>query len=202
MLFVGHTMMNKWPLIIILILIFSFTGKSQQVKPLVVRATVLINDTIPEVNLGEIEVFSFMSPTTRKGRRKLTKLIRDVKKVYPYARMAGIQLRKYNAILMEAKSERESRRIMKEAEKELNNRYGEDLKKMTFSQGAILIKLIDRETGDCSYQLVQELRGNFTAFFYQTFARLWGYNLKVKYDPEGEDKQIETIVKLIERGQI
>jgi hypothetical protein len=202
MLFVGHTMMNKWPLIIIFILIFSFTGKSQQVKPLVVRATVLINDTIPEVNLGEIEVFSFMSPTTRKGRRKLTKLIRDVKKVYPYARMAGIQLRKYNAILMEAKSERESRRIMKEAEKELNNRYGEDLKKMTFSQGAILIKLIDRETGDCSYQLVQELRGNFTAFFYQTFARLWGYNLKVKYDPEGEDKQIETIVKLIERGQI
>jgi hypothetical protein len=202
MLFVGHTMMNKWPLIIILILIFSFTGKSQQVKPLVVRATVLINDTIPEVNLGEIEVFSFMSPTTRKGRRKLTKLIRDVKKVYPYARMAGIQLRKYNAILMEAKSERESRRIMKEAEKELNNRYGEDLKKMTFSQGAILIKLIDRETGDCSYQLVQELRGNFTAFFYQTFARLWGYNLKVKYDPEGEDKQIEIIVKLIERGQI
>lgn len=202
MLFVGHTPMNKWPLLILLFLLFSFPGKAQQVKSLVVRATVVISDTIPEVNLGEVEVFSMMAPTTRKGRRKLTKLIRDVKKVYPYARLAGIQLRKYNTILLEAKNERESRRIMKMAEKELNEKYGDDLKKMTFSQGAILIKLIDRETGDCSYQLVQELRGNFTAFFYQTFARLWGYNLKVKYDPEGEDKQIETIVKLIERGQI
>ncbi len=202
MLFVGHTPMNKWPLLIFLFLLFSFPGKAQQVKSLVVRATVVISDTIPEVNLGEVEVFSMMAPTTRKGRRKLTKLIRDVKKVYPYARLAGIQLRKYNTILLEAKNERESRRIMKMAEKELNEKYGDDLKKMTFSQGAILIKLIDRETGDCSYQLVQELRGNFTAFFYQTFARLWGYNLKVKYDPEGEDKQIETIVKLIERGQI
>jgi len=49
---------------------------------------------------------------------------------------------------------------------------------------------------------VQDLRGDFTAFFYQAFARLWGYNLKVKYDPYGEDKQIETIVTMIERGQI
>ena len=73
---------------------------------------------------------------------------------------------------------------------------------MTFSQGKILIKLIDRETGESSYALVQELRGNFTAFFYQAFARLWGYDLKVRYDPEGEDQQIEAIVKMIERGQI
>jgi len=154
------------------------------------------------VSLHEVEIFSLLTPTTRREQRQLTKLIRDVKKVYPYARLAGMQLQKYNKLILEARNEREARRILKEAEKELNARYGDDLKNMTFSQGRILIKLIDRETGECSYNLVEELRGNFTAFFYQAFARLWGYNLKVKYDPEGEDKQIETIVKMIERGQI
>lgn len=202
MLFVGNLPMNKWPLLIFFFLAASFTGLSQHIKPLVVRATIVIGDTLPEVSLKEVEIFSLLTPTTRRQQRKLTKLIRDVKKVYPYARLAGIQLRKYNILLTEAKTERESRRLMKEAEEEINEKYSDDLKNMTFSQGRILIKLIDRETGDCSYNLVQELRGKFTAFFYQAFARLWGYNLKIKYDPEGDDKQIEVIVKLIERGQI
>jgi len=73
---------------------------------------------------------------------------------------------------------------------------------MTFSQGKILIKLVDRETGNSSYELVKELRGAFSAFFYQAFARIFGFNLKIKYDPEGEDREIETIVKMIETGQI
>ena len=78
------------------------------------------------------------------------------------------------------------------------------MKKLTFSQGAILIRLIDRETGDTSYEVVQELRGKVRAFFYQGFARLWGYDLKSQYDPKNnpEDDEIETIVTLLERGQI
>jgi len=137
-----------------------------------------------------------------QSKKKLTKLIKNIKRVYPWARLAGIQLRKYDRMLVGAKNDKDRRRIMKQAEKEINEKYGGDLKKLTFSQGKILIKLIDRETGDSSYNLVQELRGNFTAFFYQAFARIWGYNLKIKYDPNGKDKQIETIVKMIERGQI
>lgn len=202
MLFVYQLPMNKKSWLILTFVTISFLGIAQNVNPLVVRATMMLNDTVPLVDLREVEVISLLTPTTPRERRKLTKLIRDVKRVYPYARLAGIQLRKYNALLENAKNERESRRIMKEAEKEINEKYGGDLKNLTFSQGKVLIKLIDRETGDCSYNLVQDLRGNFTAFFYQAFARLWGYNLKVKYDPEGEDKQIEAIVQLIERGQI
>ncbi len=202
MLFVYQLPMNKKSWLILTFVTISFIGIAQNVNPLVVRATMMLNDTVPLVDLREVEVISLLTPTTPRERRKLTKLIRDVKRVYPYARLAGIQLRKYNALLENAKNERESRRIMKEAEKEINEKYGGDLKNLTFSQGKVLIKLIDRETGDCSYNLVQDLRGNFTAFFYQAFARLWGYNLKVKYDPEGEDKQIEAIVQLIERGQI
>lgn len=202
MLFVGNLPMKKWPIFLFIFFCSSFYGIAQQVKPMVVRATVVIGDTIPVVSLREVEIFSLLTPTTRHERRQLTKLIRDVKKVYPFARLAGIQVRKYSKLIEEANNERESKRIMKEAEREIIERYGDDLKNMTFSQGKVLIKLIDRETGDCSYNLVEELRGNFTAFFYQAFARIWGYNLKVKYDPEGEDKQIETIVKMIERGQI
>jgi len=202
MLFVGNLPMKKWPIFLFIFFCSSYYGIAQQVKPMVVRATVVIGDTIPVVSLREVEIFSLLTPTTRHEQRQLTKLIRDVKKVYPYARLAGMQLQKYNKLILEAKNEREARRILKEAEKELNARYGDDLKNMTFSQGRILIKLVDRETGECSYNLVEELRGNFTAFFYQAFARLWGYNLKLKYDPEGEDKQIEVIVKMIERGQI
>jgi len=185
-----------------ILLCMAVSLQAQHISQLTVRATVVVNDTLPLVDLHEVEVFSLLSPTTKREKRQLTKLIRDVKKVYPYARLAGIQLRKYNELLKKAKNERESRKIMKVAEKEINEQYGDELKNMTFSQGKILIKLIDRETGDCSYALVQDLRGNFTAFFYQAFARLWGYNLKVKYDPEGTDKQIETIVRLIERGQL
>ncbi len=177
-------------------------GFSQEYKPIVLEARVLDGDTIPIIGLDEIEIYSLVIPKSKKGRKKLTRLIKNVKKVYPWAKLAGIQLRNYEEELLAAPNDRERRKIMKKAEKEINDKYGGDLKKLTFSQGKILIKLVDRETGSSSYSLVQELRGNFTAFFYQAFARIWGYNLKIKYDPEGEDRQIETIVRMIERGQI
>lgn len=194
--------MKKQLFILAIILSGVFELVAQKVQPITVQAIVVGGDTIPIVRLDEVEIFSLKIPKTRKARKKLTKLIRNVKKVYPWARLAGIQLRKYDHLLSQAKNDKERRRIMKEAEKEINKKYGGSLKKLTFSQGKILIKLIDRETGNTSYSLVQELRGNFTAFFYQAFARIWGYNLKVKYDPNGADKNIETIVRMIERGQI
>lgn len=188
--------------IYVLLLVAISATYGQQVNPIVVRAKVIDGDTIPIVRLSEVEVYSFTIPTTRKAKRKLTKFIKNVKKVYPWARLAGIQLRRYDKLLVAAENDKERRNIMKQAEKEINENYGEDLKKLTFTQGLILIKLIDRETGSTSYSLVQDLRGKFSAFFYQAFARIWGYNLKVKYDPDGDDKQIEAIVRMIERGQI
>ena len=107
-------------------------------------------------------------------------------------------------MLADVSSESERRRMMKQAEKEISDQYTEELKKLTFSQGAILIRLIDRETGNTSYKLVQELRGKLRAFFYQGFARLWGYNLKTEFDPKNnkEDEEIDIIATLLERGQI
>jgi len=186
--------------LIILFLLSTLLGVSQDV--IVLRGIVLNNDTIPQIDLKEVEVISLKIPSTNRGRRKLTRLIKNVKKVYPYAKLAGIKLRQYDYRLQKAETDRERKKLMKQAEKEINEEYGGELKKLTFSQGKILIKLIDRETGETSYDLVQTLRGNFTAFFYQTFARIWGYNLKVRYDPLGEDRQIEAIVRMIELGQL
>ena len=191
--------MKKAILIISLLLAVTF-GFTQNV--IVLQGTILDGDTIPQINLKEVEVMTFKIPPTRRGRRKLTRLIRNVKKVYPYAKLAGIKLRQYDYLLQKAETEHARKKLMKRAEKEINQEYGGELKNLTFSQGKILIKLIDRETGETSFNLVQDLRGNFTAFFYQTFARIWGYNLKVRYAPLGEDRQIEAIVRMIELGQL
>ena len=194
--------MKKLFSILFLILGIVCTGLSQQTQTSGVHAKIIDGDTIPQVRLREVEIISLKIPKSKKGKRKLSKLVKNVKKAYPYARIAGIQLRKYEYMLTNAESDKERRKLMKQAEREIKDKYGNELRELTFSQGIILIKLLDRETGETSYKLVQELRGNFTAFWYQAFARLWKFNLKTIYDPEGEDKQIETIIKMIDRGQI
>lgn len=169
---------------------------------LVVFAKIVNNDTIPMVHLPEVPIYAMRLFDSRRDIRRIEKLIYNVKKTYPYARLAGIKLREYNTMLLEATSDKERRRIMKKAEDEINEQFGPELRDLTFTQGKILIKLIDRETKATSYTLLKDLRGGFTAFFYQGFARIWGYNLKTKYDPSGEDNLIETIVLMIENGQL
>lgn len=194
-------MKNTFSIIIFLIGMISLS-LGQESKYTVLQAQLIDGDTVPFVKLKEVEIYSLKIPKTRKAQKRLTKLVKNVKIVYPYARLAGIKLREYESLLLNAETDRERKQIMKKAEKEINEEYGGELRELTFSQGKILIKLIDRETGDSSFELVQELRGKFTAFWYQTFARIWGYNLKVKYDPAGEDRQLEIIVRMIERGQL
>jgi len=194
--------MNRLLLIFILFSVLSSDALAQDTAHLVLQAKIIEGDTIPVVVLKEVEVFSLIIPKNKKKQRRLTRFIKNVKIVYPYAKLAGIELRKYEYQLDHAKNDKERRRLMKQAEDEIKKKYGGDLKELTFSQGKILIKLIYRETGESSYQLVRDLRGKFPAFFYQAFAKLWGYNLKIGYDPEGEDRELETVVKMIERGQI
>jgi hypothetical protein len=158
-------------------------------------------DTIPLVPLKEVYIVSWRL-LDGKEARQMTKLMKNVRIVYPYARLAGIKLTEYEEILLQAPDERARRKIMKQAEEEIEAEYGQELRDLTISQGKILIKLIDRETGNSSYDLVADLRGEFRAVFYQAFARIFGYNLKIKYDPEGEDKDIELIVRMIENGQL
>jgi len=187
---------------IFVLFFFSISGFSQDVNQHFVKAVIRDNDTLIVIDLPDFEVNGRMPYKFKKQQRRNDKLVRNIKKVYPYAKLAGVKLNEYEEILINATDDAERRKIMKRAEQELKDEFEDDLKKLTFTQGLILIKLVDRETGESSYALVQELRGKFTAFFWQTFARLFGYNLKIKYDPLGEDKDIENIVVMIEQGLI
>ncbi len=181
---------------------------AQEKSGYVVYARVIDGDTIPVIPLDEVLIYpdhyeiSYKLMKSKRASRKMTKLIKNIKKVYPYAKTAGVLMIKYEEILADIDDPKERKRIIKQVEKELDDEFGNDLRKMTFSQGILLIKLVDRETGSSSYDIVAELRGKFRAFFYQGLARLFGYNLKSEYDPQGEDRDIENIVRMIERGDL
>jgi hypothetical protein len=128
--------------------------------------------------------------------------VRDLKITYPYAVLARQKLEELNAYYVTLNTERERKAYAKLVEEELKAEFEEDLKKLTITQGRLLIKLIDRETGSTSYELVKELRGSFSAFFWQAVARIFGSNLKTQYDPLGEDKLIEEILILIQHGYL
>lgn len=194
--------LNKSLITAMLMALFSCAAMSQSADTLKVKAEIIDGDTIAAVDLQEAMVIAPQLAANPDEVKKFAKLVRMVKKVYPYAKLAGIRFNEMNAQIRNAPSKKEERRIINAVEEEIQNKYGPELKKLTFSQGKILIKLLDRETGNTSYALVKEFKGMFMAFFYQNFAKLWGYNLKTKYDPQGEDRDIEMIVQLIEKGQI
>lgn len=154
---------------------------------------------LPEVDIDLMQRYLQITET-QKGRR----LASNVRKVYPYAKLAGAKMHEYDSILANVTEKTERNRLMRQAEKEIADQYTAELKDLTITQGLILVRLIDRETGSTSYQVVQELRGKVRAFFYQGFARLWGYNLKTEFDPHNnpEDDEIDTIMTLMERGVI
>ncbi len=182
-------------------LFISLWAFSQEQERIVVYGTVVDGDTIPVIPLKELNIYSWRV-LTRSEERKLTKLMKNVKIVYPYARLAGIKLVEYEDVLTQAADDKERRKIMKQVEDELEAEYGQELRELTVTQGKILLKLVDRETGESSYDLVTDLRGEFRAVFYQAFARIFGLNMKLRYEPNGEDREIENIVRMIENGQL
>ena len=129
-------------------------------------------------------------------------MIRNVKRVYPYAKVAGIRLKILDQHLATMETEKERKAYLKRAEKEIMDQFEGEVKRLTITQGIILVKLIDRETGRTSYEVIKDLKGGITAFFWQGIARIFGNNLKAKYDPENKDRIIEDIVQCIEAGYI
>jgi hypothetical protein len=165
----------------------------------VYRASIEANDTIAQIDLRTVRVVSQRTWKDVRQRKRFLKLQKKVKKVYPYARLAAVKLEEYAQELEEVESEKEKKEFYRAIEAELKEEFEGELRKLTISEGRILIKLIDRETGNTSYTLVKDLRGKFSAFFWQSLARVFGHNLKSNYDPLGEDRNIEYIVQQIER---
>ncbi len=167
-----------------------------------VAARVVNGDTIPVIELRPVNVIAEREFGSRWEAYRYNRTVRNVKVAYPYAKLAGHMFREYSRELMELDTERERRQFISEAEEEIRDNFEADLKRLTFSQGLILIKLIDRETDQTSYHILKEFRGAFSAVFWQSLGRIFGYNLREEYDPYGEDRHIEEIVQLIEEGFI
>ena len=171
-------------------------------KGYIVHLKVIGKDTLPHIYLREVIIIPPRKFKNKKQARRYWKLVYNLKKVIPYAKLANAKLTEINNHLPTLQTEKERKLYIKQAEKMLKNEFEDELKKLTISQGRLLIKLVDRETGETTYQLVKELKGSFSAFLWQSLARLFGSNLKSEYDVEGEDKMIEEIIILIENGQL
>lgn len=165
-----------------------------------VSARVTDGDTLIIMELQPVSVVAQREFRNRYEAFRYNRTVRNVRRVYPYAQMAGDLFAEYSEKLLEFDSERERRAFMRQAEAELLEEFEADLRRLTISQGVILVKLIDRETNQTSYDILREFRGVFRAVFWQSLGRLFGYNLKTEYDPYGEDAMIEEIVLLIEEG--
>ena len=183
--------------IIILFITLSVNLFAQKtIEPDSIAYTKIGNDSLVFVRLEQVNVFP------RKGRkmnyRRYTRLVAKIRKVYPFAKEAAVELEKYNEKFLNIDSESERRKYVRKVEKELFARHEEELKHFTISEGRYLMLLIDRETGNTSYAIIKELKGGVPAIFWQGIAKIFNNDLKESYDPVYKHFVIEQIVLMIE----
>ena len=160
---------------------------------------VFSGDTIPRniIPLNEVIIFQPLKFKTYDEARKYLILRKRTIKVYPYARLAAVRLEKLNERLKNLKSKSKRKKYLKNIESFIYDEFEEELKKLSRSQGRILIKLVNRQTGLTSHELVKDLRNGWRAFIYQTTASLFKLSLKDVYNPKEEyqDYLIEDILQ-------
>lgn len=166
-------------------------GKNDTIR---VSVTNVDNELLPWVIMPEVYIFDTRIFKTPLERAKFNRLRYNVLKVLPYAMFARRKYLQLQADLASVRSRREKRLLIKTFEGEIKDMFNREIKNLTITQGGILIKLIDRETGNSSYDLLKDMKGGITAFFYQSVARIFGNNLKNTYDPN-EDRDIESIIQ-------
>lgn len=171
-------------------------GKNDTIYSMVV---VYDGDTIPAKTLELVYVDGKMTRAQRKRWEAMTRLRNAVYVTYPYARKAGIILNDMNAKLAKMQSPEEKKGYIKSREKDLKKEFTDPMESLSIYQGKVLMKLINRQTGNNCYDIIKEYRGGFTARFWQTVAFFFGSSLKQPYDAHGDDKDIESIVQEVER---
>ncbi len=152
-------------------------------------------DTLVTIHLLPIRKYS-----RGKDMRRYARMIRAVKKVYPIAKEARREMALMEAELQNLPSKEDRELYTKGLQKRIVKEYTPVLKRMTIYEGQILLKLIDRETDHTAFQIIKEFRGGFVAGFWQAMAKLFGNNLKMDYDPEGDDRILHEIVTRYEKG--
>ncbi len=159
-------------------------------------------DSIQYVRTSNVYVFPPLTFKDKKQQMAYNRLVYNIKKVLPIAKECNQIILETGAYLETIPDKKERAAHMKKVEKEIWNTYKPRMKKLSFSQGKLLIKLIDRECNSTSYDLVKAFLGPVRAGFYQAFAWAFGSSLKKQYDPQGADRLVERIVLQVEAGQL
>ena len=159
-------------------------------------------ETLPEIEIEDAVITGKRTFSDRFQAWRYQRLVYNVKRVYPYSIVVRDRLYEVNRYLVTVPDDKKRKEYLRQLEKEVFKEYEDDMRKMTITQGRILIKLIDRETSNTSYDLIRQYRSGVTATFWQGIARIFGTNLKDRYDPTGDDYIIERIIHEIEMGRL
>jgi hypothetical protein len=196
--------MKKGFIYIILICFACFSGlksKAQNNSNDTIRDNIRVEafitpegDTIPQSWLPTVEVTARQTALWKNYWKNWTRLRNAVYVTYPYAKTAGKLITDVNNQLAGVRDEATRKRIIKSREKEMKRDFGDKVTSLSVYQGKVLMKLINRETGNNCYEIIKEYKGGFNAGFWQTVAYVFGSSLKQQYEPQGEDKEIEKIV--------
>lgn len=163
------------------------------------QAIVYDGDTMELKTLEFVFVYAKLSAAQAKANAQYNRLRNAVYVTYPYARRAGAVMNDINAKLMAVKEKEDRKKYIKTREKELKKEFNDPLTNLSVYQGKVLMKLINRETGNNCYEIIKEYKGGVTARLYQTVAFFFDSNLKQSYDADTNDATIERIVKEVQR---
>jgi hypothetical protein len=189
-----------------LLLLFMLTcmkfSYAQQVginDTIITQGIVYEGDTISLKTLEGVYIYGRLTAAQKMALAKYNRLRNAVYVTYPYAHRAGAIMNEINTNLVGVTDKEKRKTYIKSREKELKKEFTTPLTNLSIYQGKVLMKLINRETGDNCYEIIKEMKGGFTARFYQTVAFFFDTNLKQSYDPETDDATIEKIVKEVQR---
>lgn len=158
-------------------------------------AVVYDGDTIEAKTLSAVDFYARVANANREMRAKMTRLRNAIIVTYPYAMRSGLILNDMNVALAGITEKSARKEYIKSREKELKKEFTDPLSNLSIYQGRVLMKLINRQTGNNCYDIIKEYKGGFTARFYQTVAFFFSSNLKQDYEPGGDDHEIEMILK-------
>lgn len=159
-------------------------------------------DSIQYMEMNNVYVFPPVEFSSKRQAQAYTRLVKNVKTVLPIAKEANMIMMETAEYLETLPNKKAKEEHMKRVEKSIMQEYKPRMKKLTYSQGKLLIKLIYRESHSSGYELIQAFLGPVRAGFYQAFAWAFGASLKKEYDPEGIDRLTERVVLMVEAGQL
>lgn len=207
----------KMSKLIILAALFAFAGKAkaqEEFAPLEEDLKVKVvfykkvqkefyqGDSITVIIMPELPVYPPLKFKNRREAMRYNRLVYNVKKTLPIAKLVNQTIAETYEYIEKLPTKKEKDAHIRAVEKGIKKQYTPQMKKLTYSQGKLLIKLVDRECNQSSYEIVKAFFGPFKAGFYQAFAAIFGASLKKDYDPEADDRLTERVVRLVEAGAL